>query len=92
MLWYGGYAGSLDNLTVIQPVPGLSKLHHLTFNDAPGYRTVVAEFDDAVMVVDAPAHQSKLTIQWVQETLKRNVTHLLVRDFYLYYKPHQVFN
>jgi hypothetical protein len=78
MLWYGGYAGSLENLTVIHPVPQLPKLHHLTFNDAPAYRGLIAEFDDAVMVVDSPPHQSKLTIQWVQQTLHRNVTHLLV--------------
>jgi hypothetical protein len=81
MLWYGGYQGTLKNLTVIQPVPGLPKLHHLTFNDAPAYRTLVAEFDDAVMVVDSPPHQSKLTIQWIHETLKRNVTHLLVSSW-----------
>jgi hypothetical protein len=78
MLWYGGYAGSLENLTVIHPVPQLPNLYHLTFNDAPAYRGLIAEFDDAVMVVDSPPHQSKLTIQWVQQTLHRNVTHLLV--------------
>jgi hypothetical protein len=78
MLWYGGYAGTLKNLTVIHPVPGLPKLHHLTFNDATAYRALIAEFDDAVMVVDSPPHQSKLTIEWVRETLHRNVTHLLV--------------
>ena len=78
MLWYGGYAGSLENVTVIHPVPQLPKLHHLTFNGAQFYRGLIAEFDDAVMVVDSPPHQSKLTIQWVQQTLHRNVTHLLV--------------
>jgi hypothetical protein len=71
MLWYGGYAGTLKNLTVIQLVPGLPKLHHLTFNDAPAYRKLVAEFEDAVMVVDSPPHQSKLTIEWIQGTLGR---------------------
>ena len=78
MLWYGGYAGTLNNLTVIQPVPGLPNLHHLTFNDAPAYRGLVAEFEDAVMVVDSPPHQSKLVIDWIEQNLGKNVTHLLV--------------
>jgi hypothetical protein len=82
MLWYGDYAGSLNNLTVIQPVPQLPKLHHLIFNDAPAYQRLIAEFDDAVMVVDSPSHQSKFTIQLVQQTLHRNVTHLPVRANY----------
>jgi hypothetical protein len=66
MSWYGGYAGTLKNLTVLQPVPGSPKLHHLTFNDVPAYRTLIAEVEDAVMVVDSPPHQSKLTIEWIQ--------------------------
>lgn len=60
------------------PVPELPGLIHLVFVDAPGYTTTIANMEDAVMVTDAPAHQSKLVIQCVQENLKKNVTHLLV--------------
>ena len=78
LLWYGGYLGSLKNVTVSYPVPELPGLIHLQFNDAPGYTTTVAHMEDAVMVTDAPPHQSKLVIQWVKEHLNKSVTHLLV--------------
>lgn len=78
LLWYGGYLGSINHVTVTYPVPELPGLIHLVFNDAPGYTTTIANMDNAVMVTDAPAHQSKLVIQWVRDNLKKNVTHLLV--------------
>ena len=78
MLWYGPYVGDLPTLKVIKPIPSLSNLCHLTFEDNPSYGTVLAIFDDAVMVTDAPAHQSKLIIRYVQGTFNRTVTHLLV--------------
>ena len=77
MLWYGGYQGKLSNITVTHPMPGLP-LTHIIFNDSPGYSTLIAEFEDGVMVTDAPPHQSKLIIQWVKENLKKPITHLLV--------------
>ena len=60
------------------PVLELPDLIHLVFVDAPAYTTTIANLEDAVMVTDAPPHQSKLVIRWVQENLKKNVTHLLV--------------
>ena len=65
-----------------RPIAELPNLHQLVFTDAPAYVAYVGVFDDAVMITDAPAHQSKLTIQYVQETLGRNVTHLLVCQYY----------
>lgn len=78
MLWAGGYTGKLSNVNVIYPVPELPGLIYLVFVDAPIYTTTIANMEDVVMVTDAPPHQSKLVIQWVQENLKKNVTHLLV--------------
>ena len=82
MLWYGTYRGTLTKLIVVKPIPELPNLFHLTFADNVSYRTILAIFDDAVMVTDAPAHQSKLIIQYVQETFHRSVTHLLVSHQY----------
>lgn len=79
MLWSGGYTGKLENVNVTYPVPELLGLIHLVFIDSPGYTTTIANMEDAVMVTDAPPHQSKLVIQWVEENLKKKVTHLLVR-------------
>lgn len=70
------------------PVPELPGLIHLVFVDSPTYTTTIANMEDAVMVTDAPPHQSKLVIQWVQENLKKNVTHLLVRFPPLYFILH----
>jgi len=78
MLWYGAYPDTLPNLTIVNPIPSLPNLYHLTFADDVSYTTTLAIFDDAIMVTDAPAHQSKLVIQYVQETFNRSVTHLLV--------------
>jgi len=72
------YTGTLPNLLVTLPLPGLSTLHHLYFNDAPGYRQLVLEFPDAVIVADAPPKQSLLVLQWVKEKLGREVTHVWV--------------
>ena len=81
MLWYGAYPENLPNLESINPIPSLSDLYHLTFKDYVSYITTLAIFEDAIIVTDAPAHQSKLVIEYVQETFIRNVTHLLVRSY-----------
>ena len=78
MLWYGAYPGTLSKLQAINPISSLPNLYHLTFADDVSYTTTLAIFDDAIMVTDAPAHQSKLIIQYVQGTFNRSVTHLLV--------------
>jgi len=77
-IYAGPYSGTLPALKVIKPIPSLPNLYHLTFEDNTVYRTILAIFDDAVMVTDAPPHQSKLVIHYVQETFNRSVTHLLV--------------
>ena len=77
MLWYAGYFGKLSNITVTHPMPNLP-LTHIIFNDAPGYAALIAEFEDGVMVVDSPPHQSLLVIEWVKQNLKKPITHLLV--------------
>lgn len=74
----GPYSGTLPNLTVIKPIDSLPNIYHLTFEDNTVYRTIVAVFDDAIMVTDAPPQQSLLVIQWVRQTFNRPVTHLLV--------------
>ena len=78
MLWTGEYTGTLANLVVTKPMPSLPNLYHLLFSDAPTYTCVVADFGNAVMVTDAPPHQSKLVIQWIKDTLKKSPTHLLL--------------
>ena len=77
MIWYFPFQDTLANLTVTHPEPRLSNIYHLTFAGSI-YTCTVGVFEDAVLVTDAPPHQSKLVIQWVKQYLKRDVTHLLV--------------
>ena len=85
LLWYGGYLGNLKNVTVTYPVKDMPQLIHLVFNDSPGYTTLIANLEDAVMVVDAPPHQSKLVIQWIKDNLNKSPTHLLVSALAVYF-------
>ena len=78
MLWQGGWPGKLSNITVTNPVASLPHLYHIVFSDFPSYTTTVAVSDDAVLVTDAPPHQSQLVIKWIQDTFSRNATHLLM--------------
>lgn len=72
------YTGTHVKLVVTKPMPSLPSLYHLVFSDAPAYNCLVGDFGDAVMVTDAPPHQSKLVILWIKDTLKRKPTHLLI--------------
>jgi hypothetical protein len=78
ILYNGEYQGTLANLSATHPVPSLPNLWALSFLDSPAYSQLVLEFDDAVIVTDAPPHQSHLVIQWIGETLGKNVTHIWV--------------
>ncbi|KAH6952529.1 hypothetical protein BKA56DRAFT_504985 [Ilyonectria sp. MPI-CAGE-AT-0026] len=70
-VWSGQYSGTLPNLTALNPYPELPGLWTLTFQDANLYRQLVYEFEDFVVVLDCPPHQSHLVIQWVKEQLKK---------------------
>ncbi|RFN52385.1 metallo-beta-lactamase superfamily protein [Fusarium flagelliforme] len=69
--WGGAYRGTLANLSAINPYPDLPGVWLLIFKDAETYRQMVYEFNDFVVVLDAPPHQSHLVIQWVTQTLKK---------------------
>lgn len=77
-LWGGQYTGTLANLSVTQPAADLPRVHKLLFLDSPSLEQLVLEFDDSVIVFEAPAHQTDLVIGWIQEKLKKPITHLWV--------------
>lgn len=78
MLWRGEYTGTLANLSATNPIANLPHFWFLTFLDSPTYQQWVIEFEDEVIVADAPPHQNDLVIEWVQSTLGKNVTYLWV--------------
>ncbi|KAG6989498.1 hypothetical protein FocnCong_v021183 [Fusarium oxysporum f. sp. conglutinans] len=77
-VWGGEYRGTLPNLTAINPYPELPGVWTLTFQDANLYRQMVYEFEDFVVVLDCPPHQSHLVIQWVKEKLKKPLKYVWV--------------
>ncbi|KAL7952088.1 metallo-beta-lactamase superfamily protein [Trichoderma barbatum] len=75
-LWGGEYTGTYNNLSVVQPASDLPRVHKLLFLDSSNLEQLVLEFDDAVIVFEAPPHQTDLVIRWVKEKLKKPITHL----------------
>ena len=78
LIWGGIYTGTLANISAIHPIKGLTNVWYLKFKDAPNYGQIVVEFEDAVIVADAPPHQGPLVIEWVRQTLGKPITHLFV--------------
>lgn len=78
MMWFGPYGGKLENMTVETPLESLTNFWRITFNDAPTYSQMVIAFKDAVIVTDAPPHQTELVQQWVQQNIGRPITHVWV--------------
>lgn len=81
-IWGGEYTGTLTNLSATHPDPSLPNVWHLQFLDSPLWQQMVMEFEHGVLVVDAPPHQNQLVIKWVQDTLKKPITHFWVRPFH----------
>jgi hypothetical protein len=81
-IWGGEYTGTLANLSATRPDPSLPNVWHLQFLDSPLWQQMVMEFEHGVLVVDAPPHQNQLVIKWVQDTLKKPITHFWVRLFH----------
>lgn len=77
-LWTGPFLGTFGNLSAVQPFEDLPGLWWLEIQDAPVYKQVVLEFEDAIIVLDGPPHQSHLVLQWVRERFGRSVTHIWV--------------
>jgi hypothetical protein len=77
MLWAGRYEEEL--LRAESPVPELPNVYWLILDDdSLGVRQMVIEFEDEVIVGDAPPQYSKSVINWVDRTLKKPITHLWV--------------
>jgi hypothetical protein len=77
-LWVGAYQGTLANLSATTPLPDMPGVWFLYFPDGLGYQQIVIEFENEVLVLDSPPHQSQLVLQWALEALGKAVTHVWV--------------
>ncbi|KAI9148732.1 hypothetical protein HJFPF1_10774 [Paramyrothecium foliicola] len=77
-LWTGPYRGTLGNAVAKQLYADLPGVYHLSFSDNPNFSHLILEFEDSVMVFEAPPQQTDLVIQWVEENLRKPISHLWV--------------
>jgi hypothetical protein len=77
MIWGPGFVLTSANVTASHPIENNPYIWNLIYEDSD-YAQLVMEFEDGVIVADAPPHQSLFTIQWVKENLRKPITHLWV--------------
>ncbi|KAH6898054.1 hypothetical protein B0T10DRAFT_577522 [Thelonectria olida] len=75
-LWGGPYAGTYDNITTETLGPDLPNAHRLLVANNPIVEHLILDFEDGVIVFEAPPHQTDLVIRWVKENLKKPITHI----------------
>jgi hypothetical protein len=73
--WTGPYRGTFSNISVTNPAADLPGLYRISFVDAPVLEQLVLEFEDNVIVMESPPHQTDLVIRWVNETIKKPIMH-----------------
>lgn len=78
MLWGGQYMGTIGGAVVSLPAADLPGAYHIIFSDGPGLAQLVLEFEDFVLIFEAPHHQTDLVIQWVDENIGKPITYLWV--------------
>ncbi|KXH33025.1 hypothetical protein CSIM01_05160 [Colletotrichum simmondsii] len=78
-LWPGAYTGTKESIaaSISQPLQDLPGFWTISPGGDLGMRQGLVELEDgSVIVLDAPPHQSKLVIEWVQSNLGKNITHV----------------
>ncbi|KAK1673621.1 hypothetical protein BDP55DRAFT_555965 [Colletotrichum godetiae] len=78
-LWPGAYTGTKESIaaSISQPLQDLPGFWTISPGGDLGMRQGLIELEDgSVLVLDAPPHQSKLIIEWVQTNLGKNITHV----------------
>ncbi|KAK1710317.1 uncharacterized protein BDZ83DRAFT_724054 [Colletotrichum acutatum] len=78
-LWPGAYTGTKESIagSISQPLQDLPGFWTISPGGDLGMRQGFVELEDgSVIVLDAPPHQSKLVIEWVQANLGKNITHV----------------
>ena len=75
---YGFDYANFQNVSASHPLgEDVPQVWNLMF-DGSSYAQLIMEFEDGVIVADAPLQQSEHTIEWVRQNLKKPITHLWV--------------
>ncbi|KAL7935120.1 hypothetical protein V8C35DRAFT_279576 [Trichoderma chlorosporum] len=76
-LWAGVKNSTVEGIKVEQPVKGLPKVHWVIVDDdILGVKQMILEFENSVIVCDAPPQWTLSVIQWIKEDLKKPVSHI----------------
>jgi hypothetical protein len=77
-LWGGPFESffNTSDVVVTYPNPDLPQIMAVYVGYAD-YVQLVINFTDGVLITDAPPHRSRILLQWVSETLQKNVTHIV---------------
>ncbi|KAF4467560.1 hypothetical protein FALBO_5568 [Fusarium albosuccineum] len=77
MLWSGITNSTVEGIKHKKPVPGMSNVHWLILDGAElGVKQFIIEFEDHVIVGDAPPQWTKEAIQWIEKNIKKPVKYL----------------
>lgn len=71
---------SVDALKSIRPVD-LPQLYWLIIDDSHdlGFKQLIIEFENEVIVCDAPPFWSEAVMEWIKKTIGKKVTYVAVR-------------
>lgn len=84
MLGSGVPTGAREIKEAHNPIQGLSQVHWLVLNnnDSLGFKMVVIEFENEVILCDAPPEWSETIMKWVAEYLEKPIKYVAVRQTY----------
>ncbi|KAF4973911.1 hypothetical protein FZEAL_9137 [Fusarium zealandicum] len=77
MLWSGITNSTVEGIKVKNPVPGMPNVHWLLLDAGKlGVKQLIIEFEDHVIVGDAPPQWTNEVIQWIEKNINKPITHL----------------
>lgn len=78
-MWYGEWTRTEENYTISKPFADLPGLWHMDPGSTPpAYKQAILEFENEVVVLDAPPHQSHIVIQWINDNIGKPITYIWV--------------
>ncbi|EEU42952.1 uncharacterized protein NECHADRAFT_95379 [Fusarium vanettenii 77-13-4] len=76
-LWAGLTTSTVDTIKGEKPVPGLPNVYWIILDhDQLGVKQFIIEFEDHLIVGDAPPQHTKEVIKWIKKNINKPITHL----------------
>ncbi|RSL46596.1 hypothetical protein CEP53_010263 [Fusarium sp. AF-6] len=76
-LWAGITKSTVDTIKSEKHVPGMPNVHWILLDpDQLGVKQFIIEFEDHVIVGDAPPQHTKEVIKWIKKNVNKPITHL----------------